>query len=82
MPDRVMGTLAGASWEVNELLPDDPMCMQITVPRSWQAAKKRSQWSVCSDGWPSGSGFSGNVTAWQPLSARRCTSTTARSTSK
>ena len=48
--------------------------MQTTVAVSEQAAQNGSQWSLCSDGQPSRSGFSEKVMAWQPFSATRRTS--------
>ena len=48
--------------------------MQTTVPSSEHACHTGSQWSVCRLGSPSGTGFSGNVIAWQPFFATRRTS--------
>jgi hypothetical protein len=64
----------GASMAVMTSWLDEPMCRQITVPVSSQAARNGSQWSLCQLGWPSFSGFSEKVTAWQPLPAMRRTS--------
>ena len=64
-------TSIGASAAVITSLLDDPMCMQTIVPSSEHACQNGSQWSECRLGRPSGSGFSGNVTAWQPFFATR-----------
>ena len=72
-------TMNGASGEVAGIRDDEPMCMHTTVPVSWQAWKNGSQWRPlsCTDGSPSGCGFSENVTAKQPRSALRRTSAAA-----
>ena len=64
----------GASIAVMTVSDDEPMCRQMTVFRSSHARRNGSQWSLCQLGWPSFSGFSEKVTAWQPLSAIRWTS--------
>jgi hypothetical protein len=79
--DAVIATLAGASAEVSVLRDDEPRWQHSTVPSSEQAANSGSQWPEWMLGMPSPSGFSENVTAWQPFSASRRTSFTARSTS-
>ncbi len=58
----------GASGDVAGIRDDEPMCMHTTVPVSSQAWKNGSQWRSlsCTDGSPSGCGFSENVTAKQP----------------
>ena len=61
------------------VVDDEPMCRQITVPVSTQAARNGSQWSLCQLGWPSFSGFSEKVTAWHPFSAMRRTSSACSS---
>ena len=66
-----MLTSAGASSEVTVIDDEEPMCMHTTVLVSTQAAKKGSQWSPWRPGRPSFSGFSENVTAWQPFAAVR-----------
>src|SRR3546814_3419484 len=72
-------TMNGASGEVAGMRDDEPMCMHNTVPVSWQAAKNGSQWRPlsCTEGRPSGCGFSENVTAKQPRAALRRTSAAA-----
>ncbi len=69
----------GASGEVAGIRDDDPMCMHTTVPVSSQAWKNGSQWRPlsCTDGRPSGWGFSEKVTAKQPRAALRRTSAAA-----
>src|SRR3546814_14967673 len=73
-------TMNGASGEVAGMRDDEPMCMHNTVPVSWQAAKNGSQWRPlsCTEGRPSGCGFSENVTAKQPRAALRRPSAAAR----
>ena len=71
---RLMSTSIGASGAVIASFPDEPMCMHTTVPSSLHACHNGSQWSVCRLGRPSGTGFSGNVIAWQPFFATRRTS--------
>ena len=56
--------------------------MHTTVPSSAQAVQKGSQWSLCSEGQPSFSGFSEKVTAWQPFLATRRTSSAPSSGSQ
>ena len=79
---RLIITSIGASAEVTTSCDDEPRCMQTTVPSSAQAVQKGSQWSLCSDGQPSFSGFSEKVTAWQPFAATRRTSAAASSGSQ
>src|SRR3984957_924603 len=79
---RLIMTSIGASMEVIRMEDDEPKCMQMTVPSSSQAFQKGSQWSLCSEGQPSFSGFSENVTAWQPFLAVRRTSAAASSGSQ
>src|SRR4029077_20806774 len=80
--DSIILTLAGASVDVCDERDDDPTWQHSTVPSSEQAANSGSQYPEWIDGILRASGFSENVTAWQPLDARRHTSTAARSTSK
>src|SRR5256714_7890691 len=68
---RTIITSIGASAAVVTSFDDEPMCMQTIVPSSEHACQNGSQWSECRLGSPSGSGFSGNVTAWQPFLATR-----------
>ena len=70
----VIITSIGASTDVMTSCDDEPMCRQTTVPSSAHAAQNGSQWSLWRLGQPSFSGFSENVTAWQPLAATRRTS--------
>ena len=79
--ERVIGTLAGASAEAPTDRDDDPKWQHSTVPRSLHAANSGSHSPEWIDGMPSIAGFSEKVTAWQPLSASRFTSATARSMS-
>ncbi len=76
-----MATPAGASLELIALRDDEPRWQHSTVPVSQQAANNGSHPPEWIDGMLSASGFSLNVTAWQPLEARRCTSLAASSTS-
>src|SRR5262245_44614164 len=62
----------GASIDVITTWDDEPMWRQTTVFVSLHACQNGSQWSLCSDGKPSFSGFSENVTAWHPFFAIRC----------
>src|ERR1700728_2928191 len=64
---KLIMTSIGASTEVIRIWDEDPRCMQTTVPSSAQAAQKGSQCSLWSEGQPSFSGFSEQVTAWQPF---------------
>src|ERR1700689_225688 len=80
--DVVILTLAGASVAAGMLRDDEPTWQHSTVPTSGAGAKSGSQFPEWIDGMLSASGFSENVTAWQPLPARRRTSVAARSTSK
>src|SRR6187200_305972 len=75
--------MKGESGDVDGILDDDPMCMHNVVSVSWSEAKNGSQKRSlsCTDGSPSGYGFSLNATAWLPLSAQRRTSAAARSAS-
>ena len=70
----VIITLIGASTDVIVSCDDDPMCRHTMVPSSLHACQNGSQCSLWKLGQPSFSGFSENVTAWQPLAATRCTS--------
>src|SRR6516225_7619761 len=79
---RLIITSIGALMEVMRICDDEPRCMHTTVPSSAQAVQKGSQWSECSEGHPSFSGFSENVTAWQPFLATRCTSSAPSSGSQ
>src|SRR5262245_16905462 len=72
--DSVMSTSIGASGAVITIFDDEPMCTHPTVSHSSAAAKNGSQWPEWIDGCPRCTGFSENVTAWQPLSATRRTS--------
>src|SRR5262249_16109139 len=66
----------GASGDVAGMREDDPMCMQTTVPVSSHAWNSGYQnlFLSCTDGIPSGCGFSENAIAKLPLSAHRRTS--------
>src|SRR4029079_13694313 len=77
-------TMNGESGEVDGIFDDDPMCMQSVVSVSWSAAKNGSQKRSlsCTDGNPSGYGFSLKATAGLPLSAQRRTSAAASSASQ
>ena len=79
---RLIMTSIGASMDVMRIDEDEPRCMQTMVPSSAQAVQKGSQWSLCSEGHPSFSGFSEKVTAWQPFLATRRTSAAASSGSQ
>src|ERR1700730_3271776 len=79
--DRFIGTGGGASGAVDALFDDEPTWQHSTVPTSEQAAKSGSHASVWMLGIPRPAGFSENVTAWQPLAARRRTSAPAFSAS-
>src|SRR4051812_24304658 len=72
-------TIGGESGDVAGIFDDEPMCMLMTVSVSLHASKKGSQKRSlsCTDGSPSGDGFSENATAWLPLSAQRRTSLAA-----
>ncbi len=80
---RVEEMIKGASGAVDGIFDDEPMCMHTTVSVSWQAVKNGSQKRSLSwiEGSPSGCGFSGKVTAWDPLAAQRRTSAAASSAS-
>ena len=79
---RVISTSIGASGAVIASFADEPMCMHTTVPSSLHACQNGSQWSECRLGRPSGTGFSGNVIAWQPFFATRRTSSASASGSQ
>src|SRR3954447_17815665 len=79
--DKLIGTGAGASGEVDADFDDDPTWQHSTVPVSQHAANNGSHAVVWMLGMPSPAGFSENVTAWQPLRASRCTSAAASCTS-
>src|SRR5437868_15094609 len=70
----VMRTSNGAPSFRPSMVDDDPMCRQVTVPSSWQAAKNGSQWPWKMLGHPRALGSSEKVTAWQPFLATRRTS--------
>src|SRR6516164_2703264 len=78
----VIITSTGASGAVITSFDDEPMCMLTIVPSSLHACQNGSQCSVCKLGSPSGTGFSGNVIAWQPLPATRRTSAASASGSQ
>src|SRR3954454_22898215 len=67
-------TAAGASFDVDGICDDEPMCMLITVPVSLHAARNGSQWSVCTLGRDRRGGISLKQTARTPRSALRLTS--------
>src|SRR5262245_40103642 len=71
---KVIITLLGASAAVTTIDDEEPMCRHTIVLLSLHAFQNGSQYSECRLGWPSFSGFSENVTAWQPFSATRLTS--------
>src|SRR3954452_22992782 len=79
--DSAIPTLAGASGDVDAARDDDPRWQQSTVPASQHAANSGSHAPEWMLGICNAAGFSLNVTAWQPLSARRCTSVAASSAS-
>src|SRR4051812_38716620 len=64
-------TAAGASFDVDGICDDEPMCMLMTVPVSLHAAKNGSQWSVCTLGRLSRGGISLKHTARTPRPALR-----------
>src|SRR5437660_7255119 len=72
-------TAGGASAEVDGIFDDDPMCMQITVSVSSQAAKNGCQKlpASCTEGRPRNGGISLKHTACTPRAALRRTSTAA-----
>src|SRR3954470_15903633 len=76
-----MATPAGASVEDMAARDEEPRWQHSTVPVSLQAAKSGSHAPEWIDGMSRASGFSENVTAWQPLAARRRSSAAALSTS-
>src|SRR5260370_39829731 len=80
--DRFIGTGGGASGTVDAAFDDEPTWQHSTVPSSLQAAKSGSQASVWMLGIPIPTGFSENVTAWQPFAASRRTSVAASTASK
>src|SRR3954468_18369561 len=69
-------TAAGASFDVDGIFDDEPMCMLMTVPVSSHAAKNGSQWLSlsCTLGRPSRGGISLKQTARTPRAALRRTS--------
>src|SRR5437762_10222586 len=79
--ERFILTLGGASLAAGAERDDDPTWQHSTVPTSQHAANSGSQAPEWIDGICSASGFSENVTAWQPLAASRRTSAAAFSTS-
>src|SRR5436190_3451882 len=66
-------TAGGASFDVDGIFDDEPMCMQTTVPVSAHAWKNGSQYPSVSwtDGRPRNGGISVNATAWPPRAALR-----------
>src|SRR6476661_4980729 len=83
MVDEIaIGTGTGASGPVVAPFDDDPTWQHSTVSVSEDAANNGSHAPLWIDGAPIAVGFSENVTAWQPLSARRRTSLADSSTSK
>ena len=64
-----MPWMNGESLDAIGTTPLVPMCMHTTVSVSTHACHTGSQWSVENDGSPSGTGFSGNVTARAPRAA-------------
>ncbi len=78
----VAATATGASADVAGIRDDEPMCMQITVWVSWQAAMNGSQSPEWIDGSPRWGGISLKHTAWTPRSALRRTSSAASSASQ
>ena len=68
--------MKGASGDVAGMRDDEPMCMQRTELVSSHAANSGFQNPSlsCTEGSPSGYGFSVNVMAWLPFSAQRYTS--------
>src|SRR6266568_8589093 len=79
--DSVILTLAGASLADGTERDAEPTWQHRTVSVSQHTANNGSQWPEWIDGMRRASGFSENVTAWQPLAAIRCTSAIALSTS-
>src|SRR5688572_435912 len=75
--DSVAATATGASPEVAGMRDDEPMCMQITVLVSWQAAMNGSQSPEWIDGSPRWGGISLKQTARAPRVALRTTSSAA-----
>ena len=61
-------TAGGASFEVDGIFDDEPMCMHTTVPVSAHAWKNGSQYPSASwtDGKPRNGGISVNATARPP----------------
>src|SRR5262245_66449205 len=66
-------TAGGASFDVDGIFDDDPMCIHTTVPASAHAWKNGSQYpsASCTDGKPRNGGISVNATAWPPRAALR-----------
>src|SRR5256884_3760315 len=66
-------TAGGASFDVDGIFDDEPMCMHTTVPVSAHAWKNGSQYpsASCTDGSPRNGGISVNATAWPPREALR-----------
>src|SRR5262249_18789679 len=64
-------TAGGASFDVDGIFDDEPMCMHTTVPVSAHARKNGSQQPSASwiDGNPRNAGISVNATAWPPRAA-------------
>src|SRR5688572_33249106 len=80
--EMLIATGGGASAVVPTDFDDEPTWQHSTVPVSEQAANSGSHASVWILGMPRPAGFSENVIAWHPLSARRCTSFAASSRSE
>src|SRR3954453_12283197 len=66
-------TAAGASFDVDGICDDEPMCMLMTVPVSLDAARNGSQCSVCTLGRLSRGGISLKQTGRTPRAALRRT---------
>ena len=79
--DAVICTLGGASVDTCGDRDAEPTCVHSTVLFSQTASNNGYQYLVWMLGICNASGFSENVTAWQPLSASRLTSLAASATS-
>ena len=80
---RVLEMMNGASGEVDGIFDDEPMCMHTTVPVSshaWNSGSQNRPLS-CTDGRPSGWGFSLKAMPRLPFAAVRRTSAAASSAS-
>src|SRR6202000_842871 len=80
--DAVIWTLGGASVDTCGDRDAEPTWVHNTVWFSQTDSNSGDQYLVCMLGICNASGFSENVTAWQPLSASRLTSLAASATSK